>query len=289
MSKVSTPALSGEGAVVAQADDANQLPANIAENDLFGAYAGAGMENVTLADILIPRFSILQDLSPQLKDSKPEYIEGAKAGQICDVGTGEVIGEVLIFVPVHYAKVWLEWWPRKSGKGLAAIHHDPSIMEKTVKNEDTGLNILKNGNSVAETHQLYGLALLGPNQTPRQSFIPFGGSQIKKCKKLLTMATSERIMTSQGEINPPLFYRYYVFSVAPESNVQGDWHGWKMERGDPITSLPNAKTIMSMALKMREQIDAGIIKADMSQEDAMEQMSAENTARAAGAKNDERM
>jgi hypothetical protein len=47
------------------------------DNDLFADYADAGFENVTNNDILIPRISILQDLSPQVKEEKAEYIEGA--------------------------------------------------------------------------------------------------------------------------------------------------------------------------------------------------------------------
>lgn len=249
--------------------------ATTTDNDVFAAFAGAGMENVKSTDILIPRIGILQALSPQVSEIKPEYIDGAKPGMICDIGTGILIGDNLLFVPVHYAKVWLEWFPRKSGKGLAFIHSDPRILEQTVPDEKNR-PFLANGNYISETAQLFGLEV-DEHCRVRQVFIPFASSQIKKCKRLLTLATSERIMTSAGEITPPLFYRSYAMGIVHESNSEGDWFGWKIERGPAITELPEPKRIMEAAIKMRQQIDEGIVKADMSSDEAMEAMSASHS------------
>jgi hypothetical protein len=104
-----------------------------AYSDVFAAHAGDGLENVTASDLIIPRLAILQDLSPQVKKTKPEYIEGAQVGDICDVGTSELFEPPLIFLPVHYVKQWLEWAPRASGKGLVKIHNDNSILEKCTR------------------------------------------------------------------------------------------------------------------------------------------------------------
>lgn len=233
-------------------------------NNAFAEFENAGLENIKSTDILIPRISILQDLSPQVKDNKPEYIQGAKVGMICDVGTGQLIGDELIFVPVHYMKVWLEWYPRKSGKGLAAIHGDPDILDRCTVN-DKRQYTTEDGNLVSETAQLFGLDIT--NGSISQVFLPFSSTQIKKCKRLLFLATSERIQTSKGEITPPLFYRSYIMTSVAESNSEGDWHGWKIERGLPIPELPNFKAVMESAIKMRKQIESGIVKADMSGEE----------------------
>lgn len=240
-------------------------------DDVFADYAGAGLENVKASDLLIPRISILQDLSPQVKEEKPEYIEGAKRGMICDIGTGQLLGDTFIFVPVHYAKVWLEWFPRKSGKGLAAIHHDPEILNQCTQNEK-GQPFLPNGNYIAETSQLFGLDLTGG--ACRQVFVPFASTQIKKAKKLLNMALAERIEVKGREFTPPLFYRSYIMSTVGESNSEGDWFGWKIERGPAVRDMEHAGRIVREAMKMREMIDGGLLKADMSAEEALDASSA---------------
>lgn len=245
-------------------------------NDLFADYAGAGFENVKQSDILVPRITILQDMSPQIKEEKPEFIEGAKRGMICDVGIGQLLGEAIMFVPVHYVKVWLEWYPRKSGQGLAAIHSNPAILDECSLNEKRQ-PFLPNGNYIAETAQWFGLDVTDGGC--RQVFIPFGSTQLKKSKLLLTLAQGERITVFKGkpnerEIMPPLFYRSYIMGTVGESNSEGDWFGWKIDRGLPIEQLPHFRRIGEAAVMMRTQIDDGAIRADMSAEEAMDASSA---------------
>lgn len=268
--KGGTPAKTPKTAV-AKIEETGTALVDATANDAFAAFANAGFENVKTSDILVPRITILQDMSPQIKEEKPEFIEGAKRGMVCDVGTGQLMGDSFLFVPVHYMKVWLEWFPRKSGKGLATIHTDPTILDQCVLNEKRQ-PFLENGNYISETAQLFGLDV--SEGGCRQVFVPFSSTQLKKSKRLLTLALAERIMTSRGEITPPLFYRSYIMSTVAESNSEGDWFGWKIERGMPIPELPNVQRIMEAAVKMRMQIDDGQIKADMSGEEAMEASSA---------------
>jgi hypothetical protein len=268
--KGGTPAKSTNRAMET-AEETGTALVDATANDVFAAFANAGFENVKTSDILVPRITILQDMSPQIKLEKPEFIEGAKRGMVCDVGTGQLMGDGFLFVPVHYMKVWLEWFPRKSGKGLATIHTDPTIIDQCVLNEKRQ-PFLENGNYISETAQLFGLDVTDGGC--RQVFIPFSSTQLKKSKRLLTLALAERIMTSRGEITPPLFYRSYIMSTVAESNSEGDWFGWKIERGMTITELLNSQRIMEAAIKMRKQIDDGAIKADMSADEAMDNASA---------------
>ena len=91
------------------------LPSNvalIADNGEFEALAGEGLENVTAKDVLIPRITILQSLSPQLLKNKPEFNPDARTGDLFDVAQGEVLPNPMIVVPVFFQKTWLEWAPR---------------------------------------------------------------------------------------------------------------------------------------------------------------------------------
>lgn len=251
MSKKGTALATQETKDVTVADDAS----------LFEDYAGQGLENVTGRDLLIPRLTIIQSLSPQLNPRKGEFIEGAKVGDICDVGTSELFEAPLIFLPVHFVKQWLEWAPRASGKGLVRIHDNDTILQACKPNEKKQ-PITPDGNYVAETAQFYGLNLSAMN---RRSFIPMASTQLKRARKWLTLASSERLQRAdKSEYTPPLFYRVYQLGIAAESNNEGEWFGWTVERGPKLSEMgehwPNLR---NEALAFRDSIQKGETRGDV--------------------------
>lgn len=243
---------------VAQAKGAN-LPST---SDDFSAFDGmeTGYENVTARDLLIPRLTVLQGLSPQVTQGKPEFDEDAKVGDIYDVGLGERFPKGVVFIPVFYQKQWLEWAPRASGKGLQGIHDSDAILAETEK-DDKGKDILPTGNYITETAQLYGLNVTADF---RKSFIPMASTQLKKARRLLTLATSEKLTRDDGsQFTPPLFYRSYILTTVPESNNEGNWMGWKIERGDALPDFANWKQLMHDIKEFRDSLAAGTVKGDI--------------------------
>jgi hypothetical protein len=245
----------------------------------FEDMAGAGLENVTANDLLIPRLVILQSNSPQVLKTKAEYIKGAVVGQICDVGMGELFEGAVPFIPVYFVKQWLEWYPRNTQKGLAEIHDTDAILAKTSPNEKKK-PVLPNGNLIAETHQFYGINLA--SGSPRKSFIPFASTQIKKAKHWNTLSEVERWKKATGEeYMPARFSRVYFLTTAAESNAEGDWIGWKIERGPALALLDDrnmvtglnpeietlfgtsASNLFAMAKSFYESIQRGEAKADL--------------------------
>lgn len=230
----------------------------------FDAFAGVGTENITTADVLIPRLTILQDLSPQVKPKKPEFIEGAKPGDICDVGTGEIYPEGVVFLPVYYRKDWLEWAPRASGKGLVAVHDTDAVLATCIR-DDKGRWITPTGNLIAETAQWYGLNITARR---RKMFIPMSSSQLKRSRRWMTIVTGERIIRPDGsDYQAPIFYRTYKLGVAEESNAEGDWYGWTIARGQSLPELdvPNDwHDILSEAVAFRQALIAGEARMDTS-------------------------
>jgi hypothetical protein len=230
----------------------------------FEEFAGAGMENVGSKDLLVPRLTILQALSPQLKKTAAEYVPGAEIGDICDVATGEVFPDGVWFLPVYYRKDFLEWAPRSSGKGLIAIH-DEKIMDQTTP-DDKGRPLLPNGNYIAETAQFFGLNLSAGR---RLSFIAMTGTQLKKSRRWNLLATGEKLKLSDNtEFTAPFFYRTYNLTTAEESNNQGDWSGWKIERGMALPEIPadfaDWRTIKDEAVRFMQSIIDGEARADTS-------------------------
>lgn len=225
-----------------------------------------GLENVTSRDLMIPRLTILQALSPQLNRQKSEYIEGAEQGDICDVGTGKTFKE-LFFVPCYYARVFIEWAPRSTGKGLIQNHGlDGSIMKETFL-DDKRRNVLRNGNYIAETAQYYGINL---SDGKLRSFIPFAATQLKASRKWLTAITNERLQRPDGsEFMPPAFFRAWRASTVMTSNSEGSWYLWKWEPFLPIVQIDPTRQLLQDCKEFTYQAANGLVQGDLTEEDLM--------------------
>lgn len=251
---------------VARTESKETLPANVEE--LFLKYEGAGMETVTARDLTIPRLTLLQVLSPQCQKSKPEYIKGAEPGMFCDTATGRLWDgeEGITLLPVMYQLSWIEWAPRKTNRGLIMIHGDDAVLKECTKN-DKGQMITPEGNNVIETAQFY---VINRSDDDRQVFVPFAGTQRKKAKKWLDLSTAER--TSEGKMRP-LFYREYLATAKMESNDQGEWFGWKVDRGEKLTDIAIARK----AAGYFEAVRSGALR--MSDDQLMREASQESSSR----------
>lgn len=78
---------------------------------------GRGMEDVTAADVIIPRIELVQALSPARDKKDPLYIEGADEGMMYNSVTRQLYGKDVLVVPVVYRKQYLVWKDRKLGGG----------------------------------------------------------------------------------------------------------------------------------------------------------------------------
>jgi len=223
---------------------------------------GTGLEHVRAKDVLIPRLTILQGLSPQVKPQHALYDENARVGQIYDVALSQIFKEVHI-LPLHFVTQWLEWAPRASGKGLVAIYEEQPDPSTYTVNEK-GKWMKPNGNQIIETAQFFCLNLSAGG---RPCFIPFSSTQLKKSRKWLTYATNEKVVNNGVEVTPPLFYRSYVLSTVPESNNEGDWMGWKITPDVTIADLGNFTGRLRAVKDFREKILKGEVKADLSNVD----------------------
>lgn len=226
-----------------------------------------GYESVTVDDLLVPRLNILQALSPQLKKSDAAYIKGAEAGDICDVGTGEVFKDGIKFLPVMYRKEFLEWAPRNTGGGLVNVHTDASILEQTTR-DDKNRPIMPSGNLISETAQFYGLNLSANN---RRCFLPMSSTQLKKARKFITLAMSEKLKRSDGsEYTAPLFYRSYDLSTAEEQNNEGTWYGWTIARAESVVEMGDyPANLVEECLAFRDVLNSRKVSGDMSQGETM--------------------
>jgi hypothetical protein len=209
-----------------------------------------GSEQVTINDLTIPRLSMIQDLSPQRKANKPEYIEGAEEGMLFNTVTNELYPTFVLFVPVYFRLEWVIWKHRDSGGGfigayttqqeaVAAVADHALAGQMTEKNEP----VL----DVQDTAQHFGL-LLDPNSSledPRaqEIVISMSRSQLKPSRQF-----NSQIKLAGGD----RWERYYKLSAVVTEGQKGDYFNWKVQQLGFVS-----ESVYKQAESLYEAVKAG--------------------------------
>jgi hypothetical protein len=220
----------------------------------FASDAGEGLEDVNHQDLLIPFVSILQKLSPQVNKRKTEFIEGAEPGMILETASstlydGEEDG--IHVVPIKYQRRYTEFRPRDQGGGLVNDYgDDDSILNRCTQGERGGYTT-PDGNDLIVSGNFY-CFIMDESGGYRRAVISMSGSQLKKSRRWNTLLMQERAETPTGDVFvPPAYYRVYHLTTVPEENDQGDWFGWKIEKGDTLPeAYPNNAGLIRQEAKL---------------------------------------
>jgi len=184
-------------------------------------------------DTAIPYITILQSGSPQLNQSKAEYIEAAKAGQLYNTVTQATFPELTV-IPVFYHLRYVEWKAREQGGGFIASHSaDSGILGKAARDPMTGRYVLENGNHIVQTAYHYVLAKI--NGGYQNAVISMASSQLKKSRRWNSLMLSQKIKGPSGMFTPPTYAFTYKITTVGESNDRGSWFGFQVEKGDQVT------------------------------------------------------
>ena len=135
----------------------NSLPATM-DASMLAADAGIGRESMSITDMALPYLLILQSLSPQVKKSSPQRVDGAEEGDIFNTVTQELFAseDGINVIPCAFQKAWVEWAPRDSGGGWIASHSSDQILNHCNRNEQ-GFDVRKdNGNIIVPTFNYAG-------------------------------------------------------------------------------------------------------------------------------------
>lgn len=188
--------------------------------------AGQGTENLNTGSKM-PLIRLLQDLSPQLKKSKDEYIEGAQSGDLVYSPTDTILEQPAEFIPCYTQSVYTEWVPRDQGGGIVGTHPLTIVghpnYKKGVKrqyDEWLGDNELK--------YTTYYFILIKVNGVWEKAVIPFTSSQLTVSRRLT--ANIAKFRYKDLDINPPIYAQAWKLSSVVETNKTGnDYFNFKIE------------------------------------------------------------
>lgn len=211
----------------------------------------SGFEATRQEDLGIPFLAIIQDMSPQVKKSDPNYavkkIEGASAGDVFNTLTNTVVHtfgrDAIEFIPCFHERLFVEWTPREKGGGMVKAHKNANILLECTRNEK-GQDMLRNGNVVITTSYFYGLAKMGEEWTP--CVIGMSSTQLKHARDWLNRMMSIRLDGPRGKYTPPMFSHVYQLSTVAESKNNNSWFGWKVsmkgQLQDPLLATRAVET-----------------------------------------------
>lgn len=263
MAKAPTAAPTGANALQIASSGGALMAGGMA--DFLAQQAQQSQPKISMNDIIMPRLSILQALSPAVNKRKPEYVEGAEPGKILNVATLELLDSIRV-IPAHYIRHHIEWKPNRGG--FVADHgEDETIMARVRSRDDKNNDILDNGNIIMPTPTWYCITVDG-----RQVVIPMPRTQSRTSRSWMSQATNEQIEHPQhGKFTPPLFFRAWDLATTERDDGENSWFVWTVARGPSIvdtkegsdeTLLPPGT--MEAAIRFRDLLVSGAVKADAS-------------------------
>jgi len=264
----------------------DNVPAiNDSAMDMLEEDSGMGRD-FSAEDLTIPRIGIIQSLSPQRSQTKPEFIEGCIEGEIFDnVGKNLYNGEEGInVIPVLFRRILLEWHPRDSKKGLAKNHGSDFTAYDKAETDEKGRKWTEEGNLLQVTAEYY-VFLIENNGNIKRAVLSMSGSALKQAKLWNSSIAQASAIDSNNDvivskktganIDAPIFYYVYNMKTVPISNDAGEWFRWeisnaqmeyKVEDGEEFSralrafDLPNGEQVYRDAKEFREQVDKEDVK-----------------------------
>jgi|TARA_R100000278_G_scaffold97237_1_gene74368 hypothetical protein len=205
--------------------------------------AGQGTENLDSGSSL-PFIRILQDLSPQLKKQKDEYIEGAESGDLFFAKTQSVLEQPVEIVPCYTKSIYTEWIPRSKGGGFVGNHpltvvSNPAYEKGRERQYDEWLG----DNELKFT--TYWFVLMKVNDSWEQAVIPFTSSQLRVSRKLTQ--DINRFRYDDASIAPPLFAQSWKLKSVLETSKNGDDY-YNFDFVEPkVLDFEDDESILSLA------------------------------------------
>lgn len=242
----------------------------VPDTDPF-ADAGKGTENVRTQDLIIPRLTLLHEMSRATKKSRPEYIKGAAGGMFCVASLQKLFdGEEGIYViPITYQRRLIEWTPIEAGGGLVRMDV-PEEETENMERKNPGVFLTDNDTEVVITPEYYALIVDDENGTALPVVMSLTGKKAAASKRWNTLIMSQRRVNPRTgeEVQMPFWFNCYHMVAVAGSNEQGDFYVPNFTVHSETLAMEHGEQFYRRAKEFYAAIQSGIAKAaDMDDND----------------------
>jgi hypothetical protein len=171
-------------------------------NDANDSMEGFG--EVNTQTMAVPFLKLAQDLTPQMKKTKPCYIEGLQLGDFFNDVTGEIYGTHIQLVVLNFERIYLEWLPNRVG---LVGYHSPENAQNIAT--DLTFGKWKHDNNLLNEYYTYYIVLGGHEQEGVMIY-SLTSTGIKIAKTLNRLMTTH--IMDNGKTAKPYYLLYDVTS-----------------------------------------------------------------------------
>lgn len=215
--------------------------------DFLQQYGAVGNESVGVEDIVIPRLGLIQSLSPEVDDSDPKYIEGAKPGDFFNSLTREVYASPVSVVFVDRKKEYTVFKKRSAGGGFRGSFNSEAEAKIAIQTGDDPVDQME----IIETATNFGLILNGDTgrwKVVSEIVIPMTSTKLKVDRQINSM------IRLRGAAR---FASVFFLESTKEKNDKGTFYNIKATIGPWVS--PN---IAAAAKQMYDAIHSGDRRVD---------------------------
>lgn len=213
--------------------------------------SGAGLEEVSVTDVQTPYLRIAQALSPQLKKSGSDFIEGLDQGDIFNTVTKQFwkSDEGVTVLPVYFQLKYNEWVPRNEGGGFVREHpHDsPDVFALEQSKDST----MQSGNDLIKT-ATHLVKIMHENGALETAILDMKGSNLKRSRgwnSLMSMQRHEGVLL-------PSYAKTYTVKTNEVNGDQGSWFEYVIKLNGDIETLDQ----FNDADELRKEMVAGSLQ-----------------------------
>ena len=215
-----------------------------------------GSEEVSSNDITLPRLQIIQDLSPQHKKSKPEYIEGAEVGDFFNTASNELYKSLVNVIPVYFRTEYVIWKDQAAGGGFFGAFDTESEAVKELRNIIEG-GEKKDDFEIVDTAVHY-VILVKEGSTAAEPIMEQAVISMSKSQQKVSRNWNTMIKMAGGD----RFSRLYTLSTVEDQNKAGqEYINWKVK---PLGFV--SKPMYEFGEQTYESVKSGAVKAGHGQE-----------------------
>lgn len=230
----------------------NELALSGQVPEFLQQYGAAGNESVGVEDIVIPRLGLIQQLSPEVDDSDPKYIEGAKPGDFFNSLTREIYTSPVSVVFVDRKKEFTVFKKRSAGGGFRGSFTSEAEAKAVIAAGDDPVEQME----IVETATNFGLILDEAGNVRSEIVIPMTSTKLKVDRQINSM------IRLRGAAR---FASVFYLESTKEKNDKGTFYNIKATIGPWVS-----QNIAEAGKRMYDAIHSGDRKIDTGYETEVE-------------------